>query len=330
MAILKDIADMAQVSISTVSRALQNDPKISYDTKKKIVSIATSLGYSKHKLKNNCISTDWNSVGFIVPEVTSGYYSHLVHVANEQFEKKKYSMTIKLTNFDDATLIRHIYSFNEMQVTCIIVILDDSENISDELLTAVSITKLPVLFITTKHIANLDFDNLYIDEHKGIELGLKYLVNKRYKHIGFIGERQTMARCSVYKDVMESFSLPVRDCFVRISNKRNEEAGYESMKEILSLEQLPDAIFASYDQMAIGAIHAIEEAGLRIPEDIAILGFDDIPIAQYINKGLTTIRDPYDDMIAIAVRVLLQRVEHPESATQRIILKPSIIKRGTT
>jgi LacI family transcriptional regulator len=330
MVVLKDIADMAKVSISTVSRALQNDPRISYETKKKIVSIAASFGYIKHKLKSNEISSEWNSVGFIVPEVTSGYYAHLIHVANAQFEKKQYSMIIKLTNFDEATLIRHIYSFNELQVTCIVIILDDSENISDELFTAVSITKLPVLFITTKYVANLDFDNLYIDEHKGIELGLKYLVNEKYRQIGFIGEMQTMARFSVYKDVMNSFLLPVQDCFVRISNKRCEEAGYESMKEILTLDRLPDAIFASYDHIAIGAIHAIEEAGLSIPEDIAILGFDDIPIAKFINKGLTTIRNPYEDMISIAVRVLLQRVERPDVATQRIVLKPSIMKRGTT
>lgn len=321
---------MAKVSVSTVSRALQNDPRISYETKKKIVRAAASLGYTKHKIKSLGASPDWRSVGLIVPEVSSGYYAHLVQVANEQFKKKNFSMIIKLTNFDKATLIQHIYSFDKLDVNCILIILDDSEDISEELFTAVSITRLPVLFITTQYIENLEFDTLYIDEHKGIELGLKYLAEQQYRQIGFIGEMQTMARFSVYKQVMDSLSLPVSEQFVKVSSLRSEQAGYESMKEILALPTLPDAIFASYDNIAIGAIHAIEEAGLQIPEDIAIMGFDDIPIAKYINKGLTTIRNPYNDMISIAVRVLLQRVEKPEATVQQIVLKPSIIKRGTT
>lgn len=321
---------MAKVSVSTVSRALQNDPRISYDTKNKIIRIAASVGYTKHKLKGLKTPSDWKSVGIIIPEVSSGYYAHLMQVANAEFEKKNYSMVIKLTNFDKATLVRHIYGFDKLVVNCLLIILDDSEDISEELFTAVSISKLPVLFITTQYMENMDVDTLHIDEHKGIELGLKYLVDQKYHTIGFIGERQTMARLTVYREVMASLSLPVKEQFIKISSARAEQAGYESMKEILSLANLPDAIFASYDNIAIGAIHAIEEAGLRIPEDIAILGFDDIPIAKYINKGLTTIRNPYNDMIAIAVRVLLQKVKNPESSIQQIVLKPSIIKRGTT
>ncbi|MGI6440164.1 MAG: LacI family DNA-binding transcriptional regulator [Sphaerochaetaceae bacterium] len=330
MAVLKDIAEATQVSISTVSRALQNDSKISYETKKRVAAVAASLGYTKHKVKKLGVSPDWNSVGIIVPEVTSGYYSNLLGIANKQFEKKKYSMNIKLTNFDDSTLLRHLYNFNDFDVSCIMLILDDSETLSDELFTAIGIIKVPVLFITTKRIPNLDFDNLYIDEHRGIELGLTYLINQGYESIGFIGEQQTLERLEVYKEVMKSFSMPVNEECVVISNKRSELAGYESMKTILAQKERPRAIFASYDHMAIGAIHAIEEEGLKIPEDIAILGFDDIPIAKFINKGLSTIRNPYDDMISIAVRVLLQRVSNPNAAIQRIVLRPSIVTRGTT
>lgn len=329
MAVLKDIALEANVSISTVSRALNNDPSISYETKKRVATIAASLGYIKHRIRTNGFPDNWNLVGLIVPEVTSGYYAHLVHVANEQFEKKNYSTIIKLTNFDEETLIRHVHSLNEMQVSCIIIILDDSEKHSGELFTVVGLTKLPVLFITTKHIPNLDFDSLYIDEHTGIALGLEYLVSKEYRSIGFLGERQTMDRYYVYRSTMESLNLHADPAHIKISDKRCEEAGYELMREIVESGSWPEAVFASYDQLAIGAIHAIEEAGLRIPEDIAILGFDDIPIARYISKGLTTIRNPYEDMISIAVRVLLQRVSNPTSATQRIVLRPSIIKRGT-
>ncbi len=102
------------------------------------------------------------------------------------------------------------------------------------------------------------------------------------------------------------------------------------MREILSLEELPDAVYVSYDQMAVGAVCAIEEAGLRIPADIAILGMDDTAAAAYIGGGLTTITAPYDDMASITVRLLMHRLVAPYSQPQQIAIKPRLTIRATT
>lgn len=329
MAVLKDIAKKAGVSISTVSRALQNDARISQATRLKIEAVANAMGYTKHKAKKDKNQV-WDAAGLILPEVSSGYYAQLVHLANDYFERHQLSTIIKITNFEKEAMIRHILSFSRYDVKCLLIIVDDSEEISEDIFNAVSHIKVPVLFITAKYISNLDYDSLYIDEQRGVAMALEYLIEKGYKRIGFIGEEKTLGRYHVYKKVMQDFEMPVDKRYVKICKERAEEGGYYCMKEILKQKANPDAIFASYDHMAIGAIYAIEEAGLSIPEDIAIMGFDDIFISRYINKGLTSIQNPYEDMISIAVRILLKRIEQPHSAPQQVALKPSLIIRGTT
>jgi len=329
MIVLEDIANQAGVSISTASRALQNDSRISEETKDKISAIADSLGYTKHKRKRE-EKSNWDTVGLIVPEVLSGYYAQLVHLTNEYFGRHRLSTITKITNFQQEAMIRHIKNFAKLNVKCLLILVDDAEEVSKNILKAVSLSKLPTMFITSKYMPGLDFDSLYIDEQRGIVMALEHLVWNGYKHIGFIGEEQTIGRYRVYEQVMRKFNMPINESFVKISDKRAEEAGYLCMGEILKLDEHPDAMFVSYDQEAIGAICAIEEANLSIPEDIAIVGFDDIVVSKYIHKGITTIKNPYQEMIAIAVRVLLQRSEFPDAAPQQIALKPSLIIRGTT
>jgi LacI family transcriptional regulator len=329
MVLLEDIAKQAGVSISTVSRALQNDPRLSEATIQKVSVIADSLGYTKHKWKKE-EKLNLDTVGLIVPEVLSGYYAQLVHIANEYFGRHRLSTITKITDFRQEAMIRNIKNFSKLNIKCLLIVVDDSEKVSKSILRAVSSAKVPTMFITSKYMSSLDFDSLYIDEHRGIVMAIEHLVWNGYKNIGYIGEEQTLGRYHVYKQVMQKLNMPINESFVKISQKRAEEGGYKCMSEMLKNGNYPDAVFVGYDQMAIGAIFAIEEANLSIPEDIAIVGFDDILVSKYIHKGITTIKNPYHEMIAIAVRVLLQRTEFPDTAPQQIALKPSLIIRGTT
>ena len=115
-----------------------------------------------------------------------------------------------------------------------------------------------------------------------------------------------------------------------IGPERAESGGYLRMKELLSLENPPDAVFCCYDQMAIGAIHALRETGLRIPEDMAVLGFDNLTASKYIEGGISTIANPYEDMLSIAVNILAKRAKNPQISQQQIALRPNLIVRHTT
>ena len=332
MITLKEIAGIANVSTSTASRALNNDPRISPEQRLRIQRIADEQNYTKHKARRMEGKKDslWEDVGIIVPEINSGYYSNLVHIASDHFARQHYSVLLRLSGFDKDTLIRHILGFEKTDIRCLLIVADDAEQITEEVYQALHRTRIPAMFITTQYNPHMDYDSIYVDETRGIRTGVEYLASRGYKRIGFIGEEMTRGRLLAFRQVMREIGNPIIEELIRISPSRAEEGGYDCMKQLLLMPKRPDAIFASYDQMAVGALKAIDEEGLRVPDDIAIMGFDNIIMSGYIHRGLTTIENPLEDMISIAVRVLMSRMKNGDAVPQQIALKPDLIIRGTT
>lgn len=329
MATLADIARETGVNISTVSRAMNNSTSISEDTRRRIRSVAKQVGYMP-KL-DRALGYDLSqTAAIIVPEVLSGYYAKLAHCAQDRFAQKGFSTLLALSNFDAGLLRLSIAKCAQAQVKCILAVVDAFENLDESLFELVRRADIPILFVTAKYISSLDFDSIYIDEQRGMIMAIEYLLSRGYERIGYIGDQYTDGRYRVYRDVMRNHNKPVPPEYVSVGDDRAEYGGYLRMREILSHRVRPDAVFAAYDQMAFGAIHAANEAGLRVPEDIGIVGFDDVVAAQYVGGGLTTVAHSYEDMMAIAVRILLRRVQTPQSTPQQIALKPELIVRKTT
>lgn len=326
---LSDIAREVGVSISTVSRVMNNTATISDETKRRVIEAAQRLGYRK-SLSGILPSESASVAGVIIPDMMSDYYTRIVHSVTERFRKNKLSVLVASTNFDPEEAIRAVHQMRRSRVKCLLIIVDDCEEVSDRLINVVRATELPVMFITATYIPEMDFDCLYVDEERGNAMAVEHLLHRGYARIGFIGEPNTVNRRDLFMKTMKRFGVAVNPEFVRIGTERAEIGGYMRMREILLMRELPDAVFASYDQMAIGAIHAIREAGLRIPQDIAVIGSNGIPLSRYVEGGLTTISSPYDDMSAIAVRILLRRVEVPFTQPQQIAIKPILSVRATT
>lgn len=335
MITLKEIAQFAGVSTSTVSRALNNDLRISLSQRQRIHQIADEHHYTKHIVKAVPASAPCGfplrNIGMIVPEINSGYYSRLVDTAAAYFAKYSYSILLRLSCFDLQTLLLHIVGFSHLEIDGLLIVIDDAEAITDEVYQAIEKTRLPVILITAQYQPHMDYDSIYVDEKRGIREGLEHLRDRGYRRIGFVGEKMTHGRLSAFRDILQELSLPLCEELVLINSSRAEKCGYEGMKALLRANTHPDAVFAGYDQIAIGALKAIDEAGLRIPDDIAVIGFDNIVLSGYIHGGLTTIDPALEDMIAIAVRILLNRINRElETVPQQIALKPELIIRRTT
>ncbi|MBQ8506539.1 MAG: LacI family DNA-binding transcriptional regulator [Clostridia bacterium] len=329
MVYLADIAKEAGVSVATVSRVMNNHPAISDETKARVVAAAQKLGYRRSVAKPVAKSPT-NSVGVLIPDILTDYYTRIVYFLGERFAKKNYSIVTMCTNYDQEQAVRAVQQMAGFGVRCMVIMLGDSEEISDQLTTAVRASGIPVMFITPNYIPTMDFDCLYLDERRGNAMAVEHLLHRGYQKIAFIGDRNTVNSREIFAKTLKIFKAEVNPEFVRVGPERLERGGYLRMKEILALKELPDAVYCSYDQMAVGAIHAIREAGLRVPGDIAVMGLDDIAVSEYINGGLTTIAAPYDDMASIAVRILMHRVEMPYSQPQQIAIKPSMAVRSTT
>lgn len=329
MATLEDIAREANVSVSTVSRVLNGKASINEETKRRVMAAAESLRYRK-RTYTTVDSRIQNVAGVIIPDMTSDYYARLLHTLCEKFRQKNFSVLSSITNFDQDETVRAVKRMSQIHVSCLLIIIDDTEVISQKLIDAVRLSSLPTMLITSKYISSLDVDCLFVDEERGNTMAVEHLLHRGYRNIGFIGEYNTRNRCDCFLKVMKQYNMPVNPAFVSIGQHRGEEGGYLRMREILSRMELPDAIYAGYDQMAIGAIHAIGESGLRVPGDIAVIGFDDIPSARYVAGGITTIGTPFDDMAAIVVRILMHRIDQPFGQPQQVAIKPTLIVRATT
>ena len=329
MANLDDIAREAGVSASTVSRVLNDRASISEETRQRVLLVAERLQYRKRTYASNTLRVQ-KVAGVIIPDMTSDYYARMLHTINVRFQQKDFSVLCAITNFDPEQTVNAVKHISQNRVSCLLIVMDDTEVISQKLIDTVRLIGLPTMFITSKYISSLDVDCLFVDEERGNTMAVEHLLHRGYRKIGFIGENNTRNRCDFFLKVMKQYDIPVNPKFVRIAQNRGEEGGYLRMKEILSLVDLPDAIYASYDQMAIGAIHAIHESGLRVPTDIAVIGFDNTPTSQYIAGGLTTIGTPFDEIAAIVVRILLHRISQPFGQPQQVAIKPSLIIRATT
>lgn len=329
MANLKDIAAQLGVSVSTVSRALNDSDEISADMKEKVHLVAEELGYTLRG-RGGRTTPEWYTAGIIVPEVTSEYYAKIVHMTKEMLSAKGYSTIIKVTDFVPNEMVEAINCMHRIRVKCLLIVMDDDEVMSERIVRTIRRSRLPVILITTKYYPMLDFDCIHLDEYSGIVMAVQHLQQRGYRRIGFIGEKMTANRMTIFKQAMKFQGLEPETNLICTGSERAEVGGYLRMKELLALPEPPDAVFCSYDTMAIGAIHALRESGLKIPQDMAVIGFDNISVSRYVEGGITTIANPYDDMISIAINVLTKREKNRQSSRQQIALRPKLVVRSTT
>lgn len=327
MATLKDIARKLGVNTSTVSRALNDSPSISEEMREKVRLTAEELGYSLRG-RGGRETPEWCAAGLIIPEATSEYYGKLAHLAQERLAQRGYSCMLQLTNFNSASMLSAIQAMARIRVKCLLIVMDSEETVSDKIMDAIHRSGLPTMLVTSDYLPRIDVDCIHFDENIGMRAGVEHLIQRGYRKIGFLGEKMTESRRHSFEQLMAEKELSAR--YVAVGKERGELGGYLRMKELLGMEDRPDAIFAGYDQMAIGAIHAIREAGLSVPRDIAVLGFDDVTSARYVEGGITTVANPSEDMISIAVNILLKRMQAPNRARQQIALRPRLVIRKTT
>ena len=326
---MEDIARAAGVSVSTVSRVLNESASISEATCARVRAAALRLGYVKVPV-NQTSKDRCDTAGVIIPDLQSNYYMGILDSLTERFWAKGLGTLFASSRFDSNEAIAAVHRLARRNVRCKVIVIDDCEQISRRLIEVVRNTGIPTVFITAAYVPEMDFDCLHMDEERGCSMAVEHLVHRGYTRIGCICEPFTLNRRDLFCKVMKRFNMSVYPEFISFGQERAERGGYLRMKELLAKRTLPDAIVACYDQMAIGALHAIHEAGLRVPQDIAVIGFDGIPASEYLCGGLTTISCPYDDMAGIAVRMLLRRMEGLFGQPQQVAVKPMLMVRGTT
>ncbi|MEA4889641.1 MAG: LacI family DNA-binding transcriptional regulator [Clostridiaceae bacterium] len=329
MSKLKDIATIAGVSISTVSKALNNSSEIKKETKANIIRIARDLNYDLGVTQTEFSTKKSCSIGVICPEVNSNYYTQLISSIGDRIAKRSYSYTVAVTDFKPEKEEHYLEFFGNQGVDGI-VLITENKDIQNIVGGIKDIWNIPLVLITTENETN-DYDCIRIDDYHGAITGIEYLMRLGHKKIGYIGDNLTEERLKAYREVLIKNDIPIIDEYISISTLRFEECGYQGMKTILQGSSRPTAVFAAYDDIAIGAMRAITEQGLSIPEDISVIGMDNVTVCPYLYKGLTTVSNPIKEMAAVSISILSRKIEDKEfTVIQNVVLKPSLIIRETT
>ena len=321
---LRDIAQKTGYTVSTVSKALNHSSEISSDTSKIIWNAAREMGYVSKK----SIKRAEKTIAVIIQEIESHYYTRLMNALSKKIMSSGYKMiTVINSEYWDhiGVAIDQVSKYMpDGIITCSgdTVSKDDVEKLLDTGIPALIINELPVSFPT---------DSICIDPAQSMRLAIDHLVEMNHQKIGYLGEYNADSRYEHFLIEMENHDLKVDPRFVKRGSERFEQGGYLMAKELLEEKELPTAVVAGYDQFAFGAMKLFQERGIRIPDDIAILGFDNVVLDEYLPVALTSVTNPVEQMGATAVKLILDAIQNPKThAVQTVTLQSRLIVRAST
>lgn len=296
---LTTLAKLAGVSVATVSKAFSGSREISEETREKIFSIAREHNcfdkYNKNKFDKKVIAV-------IAPELGSDYYNTILSILNREITEQNGIMTVSIGNFSaekENELFAYYSSY--CKADGIIIVAPKSIIKNDERIPAVTIGHL-------KSSENVDL--IRLDMREAIHDAVAYLKSKGHTKIGFVGEALTLSKLNAFRAAMCEELLPVRNEWMKTVNERFEKAGILATDQLLAEKEMPTAILAAYDYIAIGIIKRLKQKGYRVPEDISVIGMDDISIAPFLETSLSSIRTHTEDACRTAVELIMKKTKN--------------------
>lgn len=313
---MTEIAHLAGVSVSTVSKAFSGSADIGEATRNKIFDIAKQNDcYTKYVKTFKYKYT----VAVIVPEFQSGYYTQHLNHFSEELRKRNTLMLVAEDNFDDKERneLASYFSFGAKVDGIIMYGNIDTEYNYDTPIITLGITNL--------------YSSIQMSYENAVYDAVEHLKENNHSNIAYIGEPLTIGYFDNFKKAMAKYDIPVKDEYIiNTVDTRFEFAGYEAMNKLLSLENPPTAVIAAYDYIAFGVIKSIREHGLRIPEDISVIGRDDVKECDYLDIPLTTITPYSKDLCEIITNELFDRIENKnKKQTKAVKISAQFLKRST-
>ena len=328
---IKDIAEQANVSFATVSRALNNKYGVKQDTRRKVLEVARNLNYRPNAIARGLVTKQTNTIGLIIPDIKNPFFPEVAGGIEECAADLGYNVFLCNTNWSQEREEQYIDLLSERRVDGLIVApTGDSIDLLDDVIHE----KLPVVYVS-RAPEGTDRSYVVIDNVRGGFLATKHLIEAGYRTIGFIGASQDEATCGErfegYRTAFEKYGMTIADKYVKQGDFK-QKSGYNLVREMLDGGDYPRAIFAVNDLLALGAIQAVKNKGLRVPEDIAVVGFDDIPVASLQEIQLSTINQPKYEMGRTALELLVEIIKKGEDRvpTRKVMLEPELIVRRSS
>lgn len=327
-ATIKDVAREAGVSYSTVSRVLNDYRYISPEKRQRVMAAVERLGYVVNLQARKLVGGRSEIVGLVIQELSNQYNGLVMQGIDEELARVGYELMLHTTHRhkDKEALFVKTLTGSMIDGLLLLLPLDPGSYLA-------GLREQHFPYVVIDHQGFDDFSpTVGADSWQGASSAVRYLIELGHRRIAFVaGQSVTSSaldRLAAYRAVLEKHGIAFDPALVQ-PGEYAQHQGFVAANALLDLPQPPTAIFAANDLSAIGVYEAIRSRGLRIPQDVSVVGFDDIPQAAYMHPALTTVRQPVVEIGRRAVRLLLTYINDPDHPTERVVLPTELVIRDS-
>ncbi|MGI9861446.1 LacI family DNA-binding transcriptional regulator [Moorella naiadis] len=327
---MKAIAEQAGVSVATVSRALSRPEMVRPATREKILALVEDLGYKPNPLARGLVTGRTGQIALVVPTLNNPFFAQLVEGCQKFLIPRGYNLIIFSSQEYREKELAILRNLDQRRLDGLI--LSGSGFFPDDYHPILAQIRMPAVLI--EHLADVNqLSSVYIDDYAGTIMAVQHLVNNGHRQLGVIAGSPhmltTSRRLKAVKNVLREADLPFAGRQIVYGDYSSLESGSDGLQALLKSPHPPTAVFAFNDILAIGALKAARELGLKIPGDLAVIGFDDIPMAAYCNPPLSTIRSPSLELGQQAARLLLEQLSREKAPVKKVLLPVELVLRGS-
>lgn len=326
-ATIYDIAKKAGVSIATVSRVFNNNQNVSDKTRKKILDIAESVGYHPKAFAQGLARRHSGIIMVLVPVISNYFFMEVLAGIQDALAQYEYHLNIYNITFTNDLLEQVEYVLRKGMADGYLSI---SLHLQEGQWKRLKKYQIPITLVDEY---DTEYDSVSVDSIEGAYTATNYFIKKKYERIAMItghpNAKPSHDRQTGYKRALEDSGIMINEEWIVSGDDLDrdgftEKAGYEAMQKLLNLDIIPQACFCSADIQAVGALKALNDAGLNIP----LISFDDIQIAQYL--GLSTMKQPMYEMGKLATNKLIERISNPDKLVSHTVFSPDLMIRSTS
>lgn len=325
---ISDVAREAGVSSQTVSRALNNKGEISAETRERVLEIVRQLGYRPNTLARGLVTQKTSTLGLVVPDIANPFFSEVARGAEDAAHAAGYSLLLCNAMEDPEREMEALRTLEAQRVDGILLC---SSRLSDQNLAAM-LGRLPPVVLANREPASEGMRSVSIDDEYGARAATKHLMSTGRKKVGLLAgppaSHSGACRSLGYRSALREAGLPVDPALIAPCAPVLD-GGREAAAALLTAHPEIDALLCYNDLVAVGALQACASLGRRVPDDVAVIGFDDIPLAALVTPPLTTLRSDRRALGAEIVRLMLQALDGCPGGCESIVLRPELVIRAS-
>jgi LacI family transcriptional regulator len=327
---IREVAERAEVSIATVSRVLNKVGFVSPDLERRVMEAMRHLNYHPSAPARSLRRQETRTIGVLIPQLDHPFFSALAYAIEKTLFADDYRMLLCSAQEDEVKELAYAEILLRQRVDGLIIVPTGHDT---DWLTLFERQQTPVILLD-RDVESLRTSRVLVNNHQGGYDGMRHLLERGHRQIAVIGapaySPSMQGRMTGAQHALQDYGVTVPDEWRVIGNQTQYDIGVEAAQHLLQLGQRPTAIFALTDVTAVGVMHVAAEMGLKVPQQLSVIGFDDIPLANFMIPSLTTVAQPIQAMGEQAARLVLHHIESADHPIETVVLDTRLVVRHST